>query len=114
MSKCSECNQVLPELRPVVVAVYQMDSVASTASIECRAHGREDRAAAEALVHSGYRLMLVTEEQVSANLSSDWTVNQLMDARNRALDAEQKVEGLRKRNAELVRKLDDVRRTARL
>lgn len=107
MSKCSSCNQALPELRAVRVWVTNFSNTPDMRMSCSVSASAENSNEFETLVCSTTSLMLVPKAQFHAGPSSDWDVHQLACAK-------QKVDGLRKRNAELVRKLDDVRRAAKL
>lgn len=107
MSKCSSCNQALPELRAVNVAPSGFSYHGKATATCCRAFGDDDGAALKALVESDSRLMLVTEKQLNEDLRGhDW--------HGEFLNERRQVQTLQARNAELVRKLDEVRRAAKL
>ena len=110
MSKCSECDQTLPTPPPPLRAVlvtcdsFNHDSFYRTAAIRCSVVYACDCAALGVLMD--HELMLVPKKQLKAGQGNDWHDLFLKERRQ--------VQTLQARNAELVRKLDDVRRTAAL
>lgn len=119
MSKCSSCNQTLPELRPVKVLCCAVDYEPSEFAMRpgprtstcCEALGSEDALALKDLVNSGFRLVLMPERQLNEGQSSDQK-GALADDRNLLEELRKAHTELLTDNDSLSSRLADIRKVA--